>query len=145
MLGRLVGERKVRRVATSASMRASIAVLLGAGIGLGGLDMIIIGSVLYALPWVGVAGVGAFLLWLRYGRTYQSEVIGVSVALSPPADGNAPTDTSVGRTAEVAWRVGRIRSVAFAGARTALDVEDCPVALMDALVLAVRRFQADAS
>ena len=140
-LGLLVGERKVRRVATAASMRASIAILLGAGVGLGGLDMIIVGSVIYAVPWVAVAGVGSFLLWLRYGRTYESEVIEVSAALTPPRQGGWTSGAPNEPTAEVDWRVGRIRSVAFSGARAAVDVVDCPVSLIDSLVRAVRSFQ----
>ena len=143
--GGLIAERRVRRVATGTSMRVSIAVLVGAGVGLGALDMIIAGSVIYALPWVGVAAVGAFLLWLRYGRTYQSEVMEVLVAVAPTSPGRSSIQTGSGRTAEVVWRVGRIRSVAFAGIRAAVDIEDCPVTLMEALVGAVRRFQSQAN
>lgn len=139
--GGLIAERKVRRVATGAPMRTSIAVLLGAGIGLGGLDMIIAGSVIYAVPWIALAGIGAFLLWLRYGRTYQSELMAVAVSYPRPSPGGAPFDASSGPTAEVYWSVGRIRSVAFAGARAAVDVEDCPVALMETLVRVLRRFR----
>jgi len=143
--GELLAERKVRQVGAGASMRLSIAVLVGAGVGLGALDMYIAGSVVYAVPWIALAGLGAFLLWFRYGRMYQSEVMAVEVTFRPAAQGPAGSEPSHDRTAEVAWRVGRIRSVAYAGSRAAVDVEDCPVALMDALVRAVRRFQSETS
>lgn len=137
--GSLIAERKVRRVPTARSMRVSMAVLLAAGVGLGGLDMLIGGSVTYAVPWVAVAAVGTFLLWLRYGRTYESEVMAVSASVSAPT-----LDASSRPSAAVAWSVGRIRSVAFAGARAAVEVQDCPVSLMEALVRAVRQFQSKA-
>lgn len=142
--GSLIAERKVRRVRTATSMRVSIAVLLGAGVGLGGLDVLIIGSVVYALPWVAVAAAGAFVLWLRYGRTYESEVIAVSASVSSAALEGETVDSSGRPSAAVAWSVGRIRSVAFAGARAAVDVVDCPVSLMETLVRAVRQFQSGA-
>lgn len=141
----IIAERKVRRVASGASMRASIAILVAAGIALGGLDMFVVGSVIYAVPWVAVAAVGAFLLWLRYGRTYQSEVMSVAVSFPPRSSAEAPSGASRGETVEVDWRVGRIRSVAFSGIRAAVDVEDCPVSLMETLVRAVRRFESGAS
>jgi len=141
----LIAERKVRRVATSYSMRVSIAVLLGAGVGLGALDTVIAGSVIDAAPWVGIAGLGAFLLWLRYGRTYESEVIAVS--LLPPTSGR-PGETagaSLESEVDVMWSAGRIRSVAFSGVRAAVEVVDCPVSLMDALVRLVHGFQTEPS
>ena len=143
--GGLIAERRVRRVATGRSMRVSVAVLVGAGIGLGALDVYIVGSVIFAVPWIAVAALGAFLLWLRYGRSYQSEVLAVGVSLAPPLSGKAPTDAEARPTTEVEWRVGRIRSVTFSGIRAAVEVEDCPVSLMEALVRAVRRFQSNAS
>lgn len=146
--GTLIAERKVRRVATSRSMRFSIVVLLAAGAGLGGLDLIVGGSWTYAVPWVVVAAVGAFLLWLRYGRSYESEVIAVSLLALPDEPSPPPGADShpEGRAREslILWSAGRIRSVAFAGVRAALDVKDCPVPLMDALTQAVRKFQSAA-
>jgi len=136
--GTLIAERKVRQVATSRSMRASMAVLVGAGVGLGALDAFLVGSWVWGTPWVAVAGVGAFLLWLRYGRTYESEVLAAFVA--PPSAGEAGQGTATS-PAVVLWTVGRVRSVAFSGARAAIDVVDCPVALMETLAQVVRRFQ----
>ena len=141
----LIAERKVRRVATSRSMRVSMAILVGAGAGLGGLDLFVAGSWVYAVPWVLVAAVGAFLLWLRYGRSYESEVVAVSVLPSTAAPERPTGGASGPDAALVTWSAGRIRSVAFAGVRAAVDVKDCPVSLMEALAQMVRRFQSGAS
>jgi len=143
--GTLIAERKIRRVTTSQSMRVSMAVLLGAGAGLGGLDLIVGGSWIYAAPWVVVAGVGAFLLWLRYGRSYESEVVAVSVLPLATARVSGTGGVTAPEATMVRWSAGRIRSVAFAGARAAVDVKDCPVPLMEALAQMVRRFQSTAS
>lgn len=146
--GILIAERKVRRVATSGSMRVSIIVLVAAGAGLGGLDLFVGGSWTYAVPWVVIAAVGAFLLWLRYGRSYESEVIAVSL-IGLPAEPSSlpdaqPPPGGPSETSLVRWSAGRIRSVAFAGIRAAVDVKDCPIPLMDALTQAVRKFQSAA-
>jgi hypothetical protein len=123
-------------------MSFSMAVLLAAGVGLGALDVLVGGSWMYAVPWVVVAGLGSLLLWLRYGRSYESEVVAVS--LRPlPAEASRPAGAK-SRPGEslVLWSAGRIRSVAFAGVRAAVDVKDCPVTLMDTLAQMVRQFQA---
>lgn len=139
--GTLIAERKVRRVATSRSMRFSMAVLVSAGVGLGALDVLVAGSWTFAVPWVVVAGIGSFLLWLRYGRSYESEVVAISLRPLPaeasrPAEGESRPGESL-----VLWSAGRIRSVAFAGVRAAVDVKDCPVTLMETLAQMVRQFQ----
>jgi len=141
-VGTLVAERKVRRVATSRSMSFSMAVLLAAGVGLGALDVLVGGSWTYAVPWVLVAGIGSLLLWLRYGRSYESEVVAVSL-LPLPTGASRPAEAE-SRPGEslLLWSAGRVRSVAFAGVRLAVDVKDCPVTLMDTLAQMVRQFQA---
>jgi hypothetical protein len=145
LFGMLIAERKVRRVATSRSMWVSMAVLVGAGAGLGGLDLFVAGSWVYAVPWVVVAAIGAFLLWLRYGRSYESEVVTVSVLPSTAAPERPAGGASAPGATLVIWSAGRIRSIAFAGVRAAVDVKDCPVSLMEALAQMVRRFQSGAS
>ena len=141
-VGTLVAERKVRRVATSRSMSFSMAVLLAAGVGLGALDVLVGGSWTYAVPWVLVAGIGSLLLWLRYGRSYESEVVAVSLLPLPTGASRPAEAESRPRESLLLWSAGRVRSVAFAGVRLAVDVKDCPVTLMDALAQMVRQFQA---
>jgi len=140
--GTLIAERKVRRVATSRSMRFSIVVLVGAGVGLGALDVLVGGSWTYAVPWVVVAGIGSFLLWLRYGRSYESEVVAVSLLPLPTGPSRHPSPVPGPEDSLVLWSAGRIRSVAFAGTRAAVDVKDCPVPLMETLAQMVHQFQA---
>ena len=145
LFGTLIAERKVRRVTTSRSMRVSMAVLVGAGAGLGGLDLFVGGSWLYAAPWVVVAVIGAFVLWLRYGRNYESEVVAVSIIPSAVPREGGRGGVSLSPSTTLLWSAGRIRSVAFAGVRAAVDVKDCPVPLMETLGQMVRRFQSTAS
>src|SRR5208282_811884 len=141
--GELYAERNVRRVATGRPVRASIAVLVGAGAALGGLDAYVVGSVILAAPWVAAGVFVALFLWLRYGRSYESEVVAVALlapaAMPPgPADGAPPSDLSA-----VVWTAGRVRSITYAGARTAVAVVDCPVSLMEALARMVHQFQSE--
>ncbi len=133
--GELYAERHVRRVAAGRPVRASIAALVGAGAALGGLDAYVVGSMILAAPWVAAGVFVALFLWLRYGRSYESEVVGV--ALLPPEAG------SPGEQPGVVWTAGRIRSVTLGGSRAAVEVVDCPVALMEALSRMVHRFESE--
>jgi len=139
----LSAERSVRRVATDTSMRVSLGALMAAGAGLGALEAYLFGGAQYAIPWClgGLALAG--LLWWRYGRTYESEVIVVSVSAPPAANRATSEPTGTGAREHVAWSAGRVRSILFGGSRTAVGVKDCPVPLMDALTGAVRRFEAE--
>ncbi len=134
------GERRVRRTATSSSTRASMAVLIASGALLGLLDAFVVGSAILLIPWLGVGVGAAGFIWLRYGRTYESEVIAVAPALTTSASDD-PVDSS-GSPALV-WSVGRVRSVGYAGSRTAVGVPDCPVSLIDTLTAVARRFDSE--
>jgi len=126
LAGRTVfAERNVRRVATHTGMVVSMGVLVGAGIALGAVDGLLIGVLLYTFPWflVGLGAAGA--LWWRYGRTYESEVVAATLTAGV-----------------VIWNAGRVRSVLFAGVRTAVGVIDCPIPLMEGLGSMARRFEA---
>jgi hypothetical protein len=133
------GERRVRRVATSSSIKASVGILIAAGALLGVIDAFVVGSAVLLIPWLGV-GLGASgFIWLRYGRTYQSELIAVVPVPTPPsdeADGPAAAVTLL-------WSVGRIRSVGYGGSRTSLGVQDCPVALIETFTSVVRKFESE--
>jgi len=135
--GELYAERNVRRVAAGRPVRASIAVLVGAGAALGGLDAFVVGAVILAAPWVAAGVFVALFLWLRYGRSYESEVVGVALLSGGAA--------SPGELLSVVWTAGRIRSVTFGGSRTALEVVDCPVSLMEALSRMVHGFESQVS
>jgi hypothetical protein len=139
----LVAERNVRRVPTGPVMRTAAAVVLGAGAALGGLDAYIVGVPILAGPWIGAAGLAVLLLWIRYGQNYESEVIAAAILISPPGPPGRTGGGDPKGGKNVLWSAGRVRSVAFAGNRTAIAVVDCPVSLMEALVQVVRRFESD--
>ncbi len=138
-------ERSAQRVATHASMLATVGVLVGAGISLGAVDGLVFGSLIYALPWVVVGIVGAGVLWWRYGRGYESEVVGVHLTPAPLGKPGSVSDPSSPGGGEVVWSAGRVRSVLFAGTRTVVGVVDCPIPLMRALGGFARRFAAELS
>lgn len=136
-------ERNVRRVPTHTAMRVSMGVIVGAGISLGAVDGVLVGGIWYTFPWFlgGVAGAG--LLWWRYGRTYESEVLAVRFS-GRPAPGTPPAGPlATPVTGTVLWSAGRVRSVLFAGVRTAVGVLDCPIPLMESLGGVVRRFETE--
>ena len=134
------GERRVRRTATSSSTRASMSVLIASGALLGLLDAFVVGSAILLIPWVGVGVGAAGFIWLRYGRTYQSEVIAV-VPVSTTAGSDDPGGPA--NPPGLLWSVGRVRSVGYAGSRTTVGVPDCPVSLIDTLTAVVRRFDSE--
>ncbi len=139
----LSAERSVRRVATDTPMHVALGGLMGAGVGLGALEAYLFGGPQYAIPWClgGLALAG--LVWWRYGRTYESEVIVVSVSSPPTQEREPAATTGAGAGENVAWSAGRVRSILFGGTRTAVGVKDCPVPLMEALSGVVRRFEAE--
>lgn len=142
--GRTVfAERNVRRVATHAGMIVSMSVIFGAGVALGAVDGILVGGIWYTFPWFFGGAAAAGLLWWRYGRTYESEVIAVQLLGSSPtglAPASRPGSVASGT---VVFKAGRVRSVAFSGTRTAVGVLDCPISLMESLGGVVRRFQSE--
>jgi len=136
-------ERNVRRVPTHTGMRVSMGVLVGAGIALGAVDGVLVGGVWYTFPWFLGGLLAAGLLWWRYGRTYESEVIEARFSGTSPAD-RAPVGSPGTRTRGVVlWSAGRVRSVLFSGTRTAIGVLDCPIPLMEALGSVIRRFETE--
>ena len=98
------GERGLRRRGTSSSTRDPMIVVFVAGIILGSLDAYIVGSVLVGAYWVlGGAGV-AGLFWLRFGGTYESDI--VSVMVFRPGHSTGPIPPAV----TVVYSAGRIQS-----------------------------------
>jgi hypothetical protein len=143
--GSLVAERNIRRAETSVPMRMSMVVLLAAGVALGALDAYVVGTVILATPWVGTGGAIALYMWFRFGRSYESEVVTVAI-LAPAAVSDArPGTDSTKEPTRLLWTAGRVRSVNFDGVRTAVEVVDCPVSLMEAIGRMIRRFESDVS
>ena len=139
----IFAERSAQRMATHISMLATVGVLVGAGVSLGAVDALVFGNVLYALPWVAVGVVGAGVLWWRYGRGYESEVVAMHFTETLPAAGPSGPATTVSGGVEAVWSAGRVRSVLFAGTRTVVGVVDCPISLMRTLGGIARRFEAE--
>ncbi|HTT73788.1 MAG TPA: hypothetical protein VMG99_06550 [Thermoplasmata archaeon] len=125
----VVAERRLRRAPIQRPTRVTIAVLLGCGIALGALDAYVVGAVVVAFPWAAAGAAGAAILWARYGRVYESEVVALAIGRVEGAGGP--------RTV-LGWSAGRVRSTVFGGARTESSVVDCPVPLMEALGRIVR-------
>ena len=136
----LLAEKNVRRVATHVSTRVTMGVLVAAGVGLGGVDAYLAGSLIYGVPWFAIGFGIAGLMWWRYGRTFESDVVRVIVRL--PRGGSRDSLGPPGPL-EVGWGAGRVRSVLFSGERTTVAVVDCPVPLMESLSRAVHRFEAE--
>ena len=131
----VVAERNLRRVQMQPAMRAAVWVLAASGAAIGVLDALIIGTwVILPLWFVAFALVG-FLLWLRYGRRYESEMV-LAIAVPTPPGGPA---------ADLLLSAGRVRSLGYDGARTPIEVVDCPVPLMEGLASVVRRVRASAA
>ncbi len=128
----VVAERNLRRVAMQDSMRVTIGVLVAAGAAIGILDALVIGTWAILALWLAIFGLVAALLWLRYGRQYETEMV-IGVAVAAARDGAPSSDLLL--------TAGRVRSIGFDGARTAIQVVDCPLALTESLAAAVRRVQ----
>ena len=76
-----VGERGVRRRGmTSSTAVVPIAVVFVAGAILGGLDAYILGSPLVGVLWVLGAAATSGIFWLRFGGTYDSDLILLTVS-----------------------------------------------------------------
>ena len=137
----LFAERNVRRVPTHAGMLVSMGVIVGASISLGAVDGLLVGGLWYTFPWFIGGLVAAGILWWRYGRTYESEVLSARMSGAvPPSTATVPTTATRGA---IVWSAGRVRSVLFAGTRTAVGVLDCPIPLMESLGGIVRTFQSE--
>lgn len=106
-----VGERGLRRRGTSSTTRLPMAVVFGAGILLGAVDAYIAGSVVVGAYWALGGAAVAGIFWLRYGGTYESELLSVEIAR--PVDSGASSSTAV----SVAFAAGRIRCQIRAGLR----------------------------
>ncbi len=97
----IVAERDPVGAPMSPMGKLSVYTLLGAGIGLGIFDAIVVGAPLVAIPWgLGAVAVAA-LFWYRYGRGFESDVV---VSVFRP-DGR------------LIWFGGRVRSDVRAGDR----------------------------
>lgn len=106
---------------------------------MGVLESVLAGSVVYALPWVlGTLGI-AYLFWLRFGRTYESEVI--VVAMDGAAVAPERQMPSAEEASSVTWRAGEVLSVLHGGQRTAVAVAACPPWLLRELTLTMYRFE----
>lgn len=139
----LFAERSVRRVETHISMRMSVGVLVGAGVSLGAVDGLILGKAIYAFPWIGVGLIGAGILWWRYGRSFESEVVALHCSPLPQDRSSSTEGSGAAPRMNAAWSAGRVRSVLFAGSRTAVGVVDCPIPLMEDLSKVVRTFEGE--
>jgi len=130
-----VGERGLRRrgVTSSAAVVPIIAVFVAGSI-LGGLDAYIVGSPLVGIFWVlGAAGASA-IFWWRYGGTYDSDLVLVTIS---EARSNSPPGTS---SLTVVFWAARVRSQVQSDLRLP-SVISGPLKLAAELGGLVRRFR----
>lgn len=136
----LVGERNLRPDVTDVGTLVTLLVLLAGGAALGALDYVVSNNWLSIPAWVAGFGLFALLLWLTFGRTYQSDVIVVVVRRIP-----TPTSDAAGEgPVRLVWYAGRLRSdhrgVAIRGARRAVRVR-AGYGIVGALASAVRTYR----
>lgn len=105
----LIAERDLEPVLSSSRHLVAIWGLVGCGIVLGVVDAIVVGSVVVAVPWIGIFAAGAILLRVRVGGAYTSDVIVAVVR----GTGNSPTGASA--PVGVTWYGGRVRSEGVMG------------------------------
>jgi hypothetical protein len=100
----ILGERNLVQVSMSPARALPLITLIAAGAVLGLTDWLVTNQFYVVFPWIGAFAVVAFVLRLRIGGAYLSELILVEVRPLPPAaPGTAP---SVGTI----WGAGRARS-----------------------------------
>jgi hypothetical protein len=134
-----VAERNVRRGPTNPPALHAMLALGGSGLAFAVIEVLLGGTLIYVAPWVVAALALVFFIWLRYGRTFESEVIVATVRLT--------SETSVpgfegAVSPEVALEAGRVLSMLHGGERTAVQVVDCPPPHVRELVSVVQRFEA---
>jgi hypothetical protein len=129
-----LAERRRRSVSMPAPVRVSVYVLFGAGLGLGIFDAVAVGVALVGLAWAGGAAVVAALFWLRYGRSFQSEV--AVVVLRPGRSSAGAATVGDPGAHHIAWFAGGVRSDVRGSHRTAVEVAVPPGLARDAGALA---------
>jgi hypothetical protein len=100
----ILGERNLVQVSMSLARALPLVTLLAAGVVLGVTDWLVTNLFFVVFPWIGAFAVAAFLLRLRIGGAYLSELLLVEVrplSAAPPA-----TAAMVGTM----WGAGRARS-----------------------------------
>jgi hypothetical protein len=131
---RAIAERGRMGAPMTPASRLSVYTLLGAGIGLGIFDAVAVNDAVLALPWA-IGGITvAVLLWYRYGRSFESDVVVVVLrgALSPT--GELPAGASL------AWLAGHVFSEVRAGDRIGHRTE-APPRLAGEVVRLIQDFQ----
>jgi len=128
-----VGERGLRRrgVTASTAVLPIIAVFVVGSI-LGGLDAYIVGSPTVGIFWVLGAAATSGVFWLRYGGTYDSELVMFTVS-------EPNSDPKSGNPSVVFW-AARVRSQVRADVRMPSTV-DGPLKLATEVGTLVREFR----
>jgi hypothetical protein len=106
----IVAERNVVRVTMSAARAIPVGVLVTAGLVLGLTDWLVTGYLLVVFPWIGAFAVGAFLLRLRMGGAYLSELIMVEVRPVPASGSGPATEKAEVPSVTTLWGAGRART-----------------------------------
>ncbi|HTT45467.1 MAG TPA: hypothetical protein VMH38_05570, partial [Thermoplasmata archaeon] len=123
-----------RRGVTSSTAVVPIIAVFVAGSILGGLDAYIVGSPLVGVFWVLGAAATSGIFWLRYGGTYDSDLVLLTVSTSALSSGTNSDGVSV-----VVW-AGRVRSQIHSDVRVPAIV-DGPLKLAREVGSLVREFQ----
>lgn len=137
-----IAERNLRRGPTNPPALHAVLALVGAGLVLGILETYLAGSVVYALPWVVATLAFSLVLWLRYGRTFESDVIVATARDTSEASDRSLAAAGPVVSPEVFLEAGRVQSALHGGKRIAVRLLDCPPAHIRELVSVVHRFEA---
>lgn len=128
-----IGERGIRRrsVTSSTAVIPIVAVFVAGSI-LGGLDAYIVGSPLVGIFWVLGAAVASLVFWVRFGGTYDSDLVMVTVARA--------SETTSATTLPVVFWGARIRSQNHSDVREP-SVVSGPLKLAAEIGALVREFE----
>lgn len=100
----ILGERNLVQVSMNLARALPLVTLVAAGVVLGLTDWLVTNQFYVVFPWVGAFAVAAFVLRLRIGGAYLSELILVEVRPLPA------TPPSTAPTVGTIWGAGRARS-----------------------------------
>ncbi len=129
-----LAERRRRSVSMPAPTRVSVYVLFGAGLGLGIFNAVAVDAPSVAVAWAGGGALVAALFWLRYGRSFQSEVAVVVLRTGRPVASGSPAARTGGPY--LAWLAAGVRSEVRGSRRPAVEVSVPPGLAHDAGALA---------
>ena len=109
----IVMERNFGRGPAGLRKRAAILGLLVCGVILGVVDAYLFKNAEFGIPWVLSTAVAASVLYVAFGRAYESDL--VAVRLRPARPAASGVEPAPPRPASIVWLGARVRSEIFSG------------------------------